>query len=239
MIQNIAQNYAYIGGEKGVYDSKIQNPSTRYGRNSVDNYKKYLTSFCISPIELPDVKGLSKMDNDTFNKAMDKLDESVKQMNAQNMPPVNFEHKYMPYNPNFQFIDKDALLGTAYEEMGKRTSMSTAELTQNMQTTANIVIGQNAPRMNAESLDLNNDGLIDLGEYSTSILLEDALSTNDNYFDIRNINGTLTNKGENALFKYGLNSNYPIAKATYHQIYNAYGLNYAQQNFLHNLNNIA
>lgn len=236
---NLNANTAYIDGSRGINDGRIANPSVRYARNSVDNYKGYISDFKFEPVNLPDMKGLNQLSEDKFEAKIAELDSAVNKMAQQKMPPINFIHQYMPNQVHYRFVDKDALLAVAYEEMGKRTSVSTDEMTKNLQDTADLVCGKDkAPKMNAASLDLDGNGRIDLGEYSASILVEDAMSTNSNYFDSRNINGILTNHGENTLLRYGMAYNYDLAKTTFKTLHKAYGLDVAQQNFLSNPNNL-
>lgn len=237
--QEIKQDIKFINGNKGIYDGKIQNPSVRYGRNAIDNYKKYIDSFEYQPVKLPKIDGISDMDIAEFDKSMAKFDEAVQKMKEQKMPPIEFSIHYMPGNHDYKHIDKDALMGAAYESMDKHTFISTDEFTQDLQQTVNTIAGKDAITIDAESMDLNNDGKIDLAEYSATILLEDALSKDDSSFDIKNINGNINNQGENALWKYAKKSNYASTKATLNNIYKTYDLARAQKDFTHNLDNLA
>lgn len=232
MYQNI-NNIAHIDGKQGCYTRKITNPSVAYGRNAINNYKEYINDFKITPVQMPDLSQLAQLTQDKFDTKMKELDASLAQLEKQKMPPINFVCRYMPNNS----IDTDALLGAAYEVLGD-TAISTADLTQRLQETADSLLGKNKIQMSAQSLDINNDGNIDIGEYSSSILVEDALSTDNQIVDVKNINGELTNKGENSLLAYGNFKNYEIASATFRGIYEMYGLDKAKDKFLSNPNNL-
>ena len=232
MFQRI-NNAAYIDGQKGYYNAKVANTSVAYGRNAINNYKGYIASFQASPVQMPELKGLSVLSKDEFDKEVKAFDSALAQMEAQKMPPVDFSCRYMPT----QQIDTDALLGAAYEEMGT-LALPVSTMTKILQDTADTILGKDKVQMTAQSLDVNNDGNIDIGEYSATILAQDALSTDNHILDTRNINGVFTNKGENTLLAYGNKVNYEIASATFNGIYQMYGLNKAQNNFLSNMSNL-
>ena len=220
---------AYINGQNGIYDGKISNPSVKYGRNSVANYQEYLNDYTQPRVEFPDLAGLSQLSEDKFEKklnelgcAIDKLDESLN-----SLPPLDFEQKYMPDGK----FDKMALMGAAYEEMGKRTSISTEELNASLKEVF-------SDQVSIDALDLNKDEKIDLAEYGASILLADILSTNSDELKISNVDGTITKDGQNAVLPYGNIKNYDIANKTYQAIYNAFSLDDAQNKFVSDSNNL-
>jgi len=233
MYQNLG-NVAYINGSNGVYGVANAQNSVSYSKNAINNYLKYIGDFKFETVEMPDLSGLSGLSEDKFESKMQELNGAIAKINAQKMPPVNFSCTYMPTSK----IDNVALMAVAYEEMGKRSFVSTDEMTQMLQNTADLISGQNKSQMSAQALDVNNDGKIDLAEYGASILVEDALSADKNLVDSRNINGTFNNQGENALFAYGVKSNYALASATFKGIYQMYGLDRAQNEFLSNPNNL-
>ena len=89
--------------------------------------------------------------------------------------------------------------------------------------------------IDAGAMDLNRDNYIDIGEYATSILLSDMLSTDENNFSVKNINGKITNKGENALL---INSgNREVQYTAYKYLYDYYNLGQAKRDFIQNPNN--
>ena len=233
MYQNLG-NVAYINGSNGAYGlAGLQNP-INYSKNAINNYQKYIKDFKFETTEMPDLSGLTGLSEDKFESKMQEMNSAIAKINAQKMPPVNFSCTYMPTSK----IDTVALMAVAYEEMEKRTSVSTNEMTQMLQSTADLLTGQKGSQMSAQSLDINNDGQIDVAEYGASILVEDALSADKNLVDSRNINGTFNNQGENALFAYGVKNNYALASATFKGIYQMYGLDRAQNEFLSNPNNL-
>ena len=66
------------------------------------------------------------------------------------------------------------------------------------------------------------DGKVDIGEYSTSILLEDALRTDSDKVSYQNINGIITKNGSNKLLAYGTKRNQEVAYKTYLSLYQFY-----------------
>ena len=116
---------AKIDGSKGKYDNKVTNPSVRYGRNAVENYFTYLEKPIIAdnmnPAPILDF-GLSQ--NAAENNA-DKLDKFLKENDEylKALPPLQFEYRYMPQMQKGQ-IDKQAVLGAAYEELGQVEELS-------------------------------------------------------------------------------------------------------------------
>lgn len=131
--------------------------------------------------------------------------------------------------------DKMAVLGMAYEELGKRISISVQDLTQMLQQ---AVSPENRNIVSAKSLDLNNDDVIDLAEYSASILIEDMLSSNKDTLDFKNINGTVTSDGQNELYAYANVNNFQAAQNNLRNVYDTFSLNTAQNEFLSNPDNI-
>jgi len=219
-------NLAYISGHCGAYDNIISNNDTRYGRSATDNYKKYIQSYNQPRIE----NNISE--NDTIEEKINKTQDFINKIAQQQaqMPPINFKYNYMPIAQK-GLVNKNALLGAAYEEMNNNLSVPL----KTMDYTLNILGAENQISMDA--LDLNRDGNIDIAEYSASILLADMLDE-DGAADIRNIDGNITNKGENKLLAYGLSQNKDIAYRTYMSLYQGYNLAEASRNFINNQNNL-
>ena len=159
---------ANINGNNGKYDNKVNNASSRYGRNAVDNFKKYLLGYSQPQEELDRYK---PSENDTVEEKIKKADALLNKIDEQNQKrsPLGFIYQYLPQKPIDRSIDSNALLGAAYEEMGA-ISISTSQLSQQLQEGFE-------EKMSAEALDINKDGQVDIAEYSTSILLADALSS--------------------------------------------------------------
>lgn len=234
---SVQNSIAKINGASGIYDGKVHNSSVRYGRNSVNNMQGYLQDYTIAPPEdkFPNLEGISKLSNEEFDKKMTELEGQIEtRLNKtdkwlDSLPPLDFEQRYMPKGKG---VDKMALMGAAYEEMGKRTEMKTSELTSTMQE----AFGK---EVTADALDLNKDGKIDVAEYSTSILLSDAMGEDGKTLTFDNIDGTITNKGQNATLPYANKKNYEIANKTYQALFERYNLDGAQEEFLLNKNNMS
>lgn len=213
------QSVALINGQNGIYDNLIQNNSARYGRNAIQNHVDYLKSYHIPPIES------NIQENDSFEVKMQKTDEFVKKLQdrQQQLPPINFQLNYMKI-PSRGVVDKDALMAASYEELGNQFLVSVKQMNPIM---ANAM----------DTLDLNRDGYVDISEYSTSILLADMLDDDYQLPNGQNIDGVITNKGENRLVQYALPQNKDIAYRTYLSLYQGYNLGEASRNFVTNQNN--
>ena len=158
----VKNNSIKIDGTKGKYDNSVSNTSTRYGRNAVDNFYSYmekpLIEDAMNPAPILDF-GISK---DAVENNIKQLDNFTKTNDAylNSLPPLEFEYRYMPQLPKGE-IDKEALIGAAYEEMGKREKVSVAEMDNTIAPTDNYT---------SKSLDINKDGYITNSEYASSIL---------------------------------------------------------------------
>lgn len=232
----IVNNATNIDGSRGKYSKKVQDPSICYGRNAIHNYKSYIKDLKFNPVELPDLKDLHTLKQDEFDKKMSELDKALCKIDKQKMPPIDFSCRYMPS----RFINQYALMGAAYEAMGKKTAISTKELTKSCQKTVDEIYKDPkiSPEMSASAVDINKDGKIDIAEYSTTILVADALSKSSK-FDTRNIDGSFTNTGENSLLFFNTRENYKIANTTYRNLYKLLNLEEAQRSFLSDKNNLA
>ncbi len=212
---------SYISGDFGKYDNTVKNNSVRYGRNSVDNFKKYLSNY-VTP-EFPAPKFSKPEDVDVFLK---QLNESESKRT-----PLDFVQKYMPGDIKNGKIDSMALMAASFEELGK-PEISKEELENQIKSTA-----ANPENVTADAMDLNKDGKIDLAEYSTSILLSDALSTNNQEISPENIDGVVTNKGLDSIAPFAEKNNVNEAYKTYSYLYDFYKLGEAQKEFLSDSNN--
>ena len=211
-----------IDGSKGKYDSTVTNPSVKYGRNAVSNFINYMeqpiTNDKMNPAPILDF-GMSptapEKNAEKINKFLKENDEYLK-----SLPPLEFEYRYMP-NVQRGTIDKNALMGAAYEEMGKKQNVDVKEI-EGMYGTDSA--------LTTKPLDLNNDGKIDVGEYSSSILAADMLSKSPEP-DMNNIDGTINNKGYDAVLEYTKKSNSEAASKLYSNIYNNFELGNAAKEF--------
>ena len=159
---------AYIDGTKGKYSKKISDPSVRYGRNAINNLKGYYKDLHQKPVEFPDMKNFTSLSEEEQNKRLKQLDKATKSLKV---TPMHYQCQYMPAD----YIDKLALMGAAYEKMGKKTCISVQEMMKNLQK--EIPLGTDYPslRFNVHSMDVNKDGAIDLSECATGILIADSL----------------------------------------------------------------
>lgn len=206
---------AQINGIKGKYDNEVKDPSTRYGRNAVENLYTYLEQPIINDnmatAPILDFSTNPKADEANADKLNKFLKENDEYLSA--LPPLQYEYRYMPQMPKGQ-IDKKAVLGAAYEEMGKVNELSVEEMDYRFAPDDSFT---------SKALDINNDGKIDNGEYATSILAADMLSKSDTP-DMNNIDGTINKKGFDAVLAYTQKSKAAAAAALYSNIYNNYKL---------------
>lgn len=229
----VANNRAYIDGSKGYYDGKVLNPSVRYGRNAIDNYKNYLADFSYDAGNSSDTFESNKKTKKLIKNPID----AIKQLFYKKNPPEGYNNRYTPYETNYRFLDKFALMGSAYEQMDENISMPTSEFTKRLQAMSDANWGEGEIILDGEVLDLNRDGKIDLAEYSASIILEDALSK-DEIFDEHNVTGCVTEKGEDRAIDYFEPYNYTNSRITFKKIYRTFHLEKAQERFLADKNNL-
>ncbi|MBR6126915.1 hypothetical protein IKQ21_04445 [bacterium] len=198
-----------INGKNSATSSEI------YGRKAVDNFYSYaekpVTSDTFNTAPILDF-GLSP---DAPERNAKKIEGFLKENDdyLKALPPLQFEYRYMPKVVNGK-IDKEALLGAANQEMMKRPEISVDEMDRNFAPSKEFT---------SKALDINGDGKITNAEYSTSILAADMLSKSDNP-DTKNIDGTINEKGMNAVLAYSKKSNAAAATALYSNIYKTYNL---------------
>ncbi len=224
-----ALGIAYITGDKGKYDNKIEDDSVRYGRNSASSFIKYNKQFSVKTLDKDtlDFSNAKEMSSNEFDSKMSKAYSSLKSKN----PPINFVYKYLPENGvDSSNLNSMALLGAAFEEMGKRISVSVTDLTKSLQE----VFGEN---YTAEAFDVNKDDKIDVAEYSTSILMSDMLSSESGDLDAKNITGEINNKGINTLPAYTKKENLDVVSEIASSIYEHFDLGQAKEEFISNSNN--
>ena len=222
MTFEIAGNVAKIEGSQGKYDNKVTNPSVRYGRNAVENYYTYLEQPIIADTMNPAPILDFGLDPNAPEKNADKIDKFLKENDEylKALPPLEFEYRYMPQMPKGQ-VDKQAVLGAAYEEMGGEKELSVNELDSRFAPDKTFT---------SKALDINNDGKVDIAEYGSSILAADMLSKSETP-DTANIDGTINKNGFNAVLAYTQKSKAAAAAALYSKIYNTYNLGEAQKEF--------
>ena len=220
-------NNAVINGNNGAYDNKVNNSSAKYGRNAVSNYMSYLDEYNKPlPASKSDLSNLKSLDKDTFDKKMTELDaeHDATMANLNSAPPLKFEYQYMQKPETPEKMDKMALLGAAFEEMGKKISMPVEQMTKKLQDG----FGEKA---SAKAFDVNNDNQVDIGEYASSILLQDMMSKDAKTLDVKNITGTVNNDGQNNLATYMNIDNGDKAKEIVSSIHKSFDLNTAKNFF--------
>ena len=213
---------AKIDGSRGKYDLSVKDSSVRYGRNAVENYYTYLEHPIVTDKMTPAPILDFGLHPNAAEKNTDKIDkflaENDEYLNA--LPPLQFEYRYMPQMQKGQ-IDKNAVLGAAYEEMGQTKELSVQELDSRFTPDKEFT---------SEALDVNKDGKIDIAEYGASILAADMLSKSSEP-DLTNVDGTINKQGFNAVLAYTHKSNIDAATKLYSSIYDKFNLNSAQQEF--------
>lgn len=212
MVYSITSNKAIITGQYGIYDNKVKSASVKYGRNAADNYKIYTEDF------------------------------------NQGYAPVNFSYQYVPKSKHYSL---QALMGNVYEELGKKTEVSVDVLnrkfdknTQEIKKINYEILLRNPTsqvietNFTTEALDLNNDGKVDISEYATSKIAADMLDKNQTHCDIKNLDGIITNKGEDAALPLYLKKNVQNAKKLFGEIHKTFELNNAMQKFISEPDNL-
>lgn len=218
----IDNNMAKINGAVGKYDGKSGNPSVKYGRNAVENLYTYMENPIVNNNFTPAPILDFGIGEDVAEKNAEKINNFINENDAylKSLPPLEYEYRYMPASKNGQ-IDKQAVLASAYEEMGQNKELSVEELDYRFAPNDNFT---------SKGLDTNGDGKIDLAEYSSSIIAADMLSKSD-VPDTNNVNGTINSKGFNAVLEYSAKSKSDAAAKLYSNIYNTYNLGEAQKEF--------
>ena len=211
-----------IDGAKGKYDNRVSDSSTRYGRNAVENLYTYMEQPLVTDkMTTAPILDFGVNPNAADNN-IDKLDKFLKENDEylKALPPLKYEYRYMPQLQKGQ-VDKKALLGAAYEEMGGEKELSVAELDHRFAPDKTFT---------SKALDINNDGKVDIAEYGSSILAADMLSKSD-VPNTSNIDGTINKKGFDAVLAYTQKSNAEAAAKLYSNIYNTYNLGDAKKDF--------
>lgn len=221
----ISQGTAVINGKNGINSDKDE--SIRYGKNAAANYKSYVESYTTKPLDPKDydLSRLTQLDNDQFEKRLNRTSQAIDEDMSASLTPINFNYKYLPEEKvDPQNINKMALLGAAFEALGKRMSVPVDELTATMQKAGKTDIS-------AETLDINNDKQVDVGEYASSILLQDMLSSDSENIDANNIKGVINNSGMNKSLAYVNKKNINKAVELIKNIYKTFGLVDAYKEF--------
>lgn len=243
MTYEIANNTAYIDGSKGPYSGKLK--SAKYGANAMRNYNAYIKDFQVdttSPNPDTFTKGASV-------KSIRNMEKEAKKLEGEHLPPVNFVLRYAPQMGKIKaffsrmftgaVIDKQALLGHSYEEMGKKASISVEEADAPFREEAFSDINEN---LTSKAFDVNDDGKIDVSEMAVSTVIADVLSKDESeippelqILDLKKADGSYTNDGENKMLAFCKEENLETASAVVKDVHSKLKLNKAQDKFLKKL----
>lgn len=114
------------------------------------------------------------------------------------------------------------LLAAAYEELEANVQQPLEEVTEAFR---NI-----NPSFSAEALDVNFDGKIDIAEYSTAILLSDALSRSRD-IDLLLLTGAFSTTGSKRMTEYLKNEHIEKSRGVFMTLYERFGLEHALNRF--------
>lgn len=209
-----------INGQNGYYDDKEKDASIRYGRNAVTNNIKQtlkpFETFSTNTAPILDYSLTPEATDNNINALENFANQNDEYMNS--LPPLEFEYRYMPEHANGQ-IDKKAVLGAAYEEMGAK-ELTVEEFEESFLPNDNFT---------AEPLDLNKDGKIDIAEYGTNIIATDILSKDTT--DVTKADGVINSNGLNKIMEYTQKINADNAVSLYKNVNNYYNLSDALDDF--------
>lgn len=202
-----------VNGLKGKYDGLLSDSSVTYGRNAVENNLQYmeapLRNDIYNPAPILDFSATESADVRNAKALQKFADKNDAYLNS--LPPLEFEYRYAPLVFD-QPLDRKAVLGAAYEEMGaKELSVEEFENRYLIDDT-----------YTAKPLDINKDGKIDIAEYGANIIATDVLSKGTT--DVTKADGVINAKGLNAVLAYTKKSNAEAAAKLYAEVYNRYQL---------------
>ncbi len=184
-------------------------------------------------------EGRLAQQNESTGKRLDQLEgwANEQQDILGNATPIGFKLQYLPEDEvKPQTLNKFALLGASFEDLGKKISVPVAQVTQGLQQIFK-------EKVSAEAFDANNDGEIDIAENATSILIKDMASTDKvvarGKLDLqaKDIDGTYTNTGETNLWAFLKSDKIDQTKQLISSILGAFQLNAAKDQFLADQNN--
>lgn len=224
---------AYITGNHGRYDGIVRNSKVRYARNAMANLREY-ASYRMPKVTFPDLTNLSGLSDDKFERKMSELSEALEKSQAvrKGMPPLDYTVKYLSGKAGMNSeIDTVALLGAAFEDLGRKLSVGTEKMTKDLQKTFN---SKNA---SADVLDLDKNGRIDIAEYATSILAADMLSKAS--LEKKDIDGKITKDGHMRLISFFNKRNNYLPERVFGHLYDFFALDLAKKEFMKNPNNRA
>jgi len=213
---NAIMNVTYVNGQTGPCSDKVKDAGVKYGRNAIGNHLTYLNEL-------------------GFGTA----DATICTEQTRAYP--NFSLKYLPEEkPTAENLNKMALLGAAFAELGNKMSIPVETLNKKIQQAF-------GPKASATSFDLNNDGQIDIAEDAVSFLMkdmaskqkpEDFIKTGKLNLSAKDIDGNITQAGEDNFNKIFLNTEKSAEiKQSVDQIYKTFKLDEAKNIFAADKNN--
>lgn len=243
MAYDISNNTAYIDGSTGPYSNRTK--GAKYGANAMRNYHSYINDFKVdTTVPNPDVftKGASV-------KSIRRMEKEAEKLEREFLPPVDFVLKYAPKMGKIKAffsrmftgaaIDRQALLGHSFEEMGKNVSISLEEADAPFKEEAFSDINEN---LTSKAFDVNNDGEIDISEMAVSTVIADVLSKDETeippeltVLDLKKADGSYTNDGEDKMLAFCKEENLEMASAVAKDIHSKLKLGKAQDKFLKKL----
>ena len=217
MTFNTIMNVTYTNGQSGPCSDKVKDKNIQYGRNAMFNYQTYLNEMGFGTA-------------DTFL--------------GQEKPKVALKSslKYLPEDkPTAENLNKMALLGASFGDLGNKMSIPVEIFTKKMQQ----AFGQKA---SAAAFDTNSDGQIDVAENATALLIKDMadkqspeeiLKTGTIAIKGEDIDGNITNVGENNFTTFLNADKVAQSKQVVTQVQQVFKLDEAKNIFAADASNIA
>ncbi len=187
-------------------------------------------------------EGRLAQQNESTGQRLDQLEGWTNEQHniIENAAPIGFKLQYLPEDKvTPKNLNKLALMAASFEDLGKKISIPVVQITQGLQQ----IFGK---KVSAEALDANNDGQIDIAENATSILIkdmadkhstDDVVATGKLDLQAKDIDGTYTNTGETNIWSFLKTDKISETKQLITQIYNAFQLDKAKEEFLSDENN--
>ncbi len=210
---------AEISGLSGFYSPyAVQNSSVRYGMNAASNMEEYTKrqsaqSFLTGIETISAVSAAPNFaDDEAFVHAIESFSE---QLEKDEFTPSKFRYRYSA--DNGEAVDKMSLMGAAYEETGRKNSVSVSKMNkqfasafpspeQTEETTGIISfikkLTSRKSAFSAKALDSNRNGRVETEEYAAFLALADIKSKDKNSEDISRMDGTITDEGVKEAFSY-------------------------------------
>ena len=239
MSYDVVNNRAIIDGANGPYNNGKKAKGAIYGLNAAHNYSGYTKDLeCQGRPIKPDIF--------TREHSPEEMMAEVNRLEKEKMPPINLLLRYAPKKGSISgffsrlftgsAVNKQALLGFSYVEMGKKTAITIEEADAPFHTEAYKDIGA---KLTAKAFDVNNDGKIDISEQAASTVIADVLSKDDNVSavdkNLKKADGSYTNDGENKMMAFCNEKNLDAASKIVKNIHKELKLDKAMEKFEKNI----